>query len=57
MCIRDSVETVLINGMDDSDFLAKSPYGIGPVLQDIDYIVYGTTAVMSYLDDKGFGPS
>ena len=51
------VETVLINGMDDSDFLAKSPYGIGPVLQDIDYVVYGTTAVMSYLDDKGFGPS
>ena len=51
------VETIVISGMDDSEFLAKSPYGIGPVLQDIDYIVYGTYAVMSYLDDKGFGPS
>ena len=51
------VETVVINGMDDSEFLAKSPYGIGPVLQDIDFVIYGTYAVMSYLDDKGFGPS
>ena len=51
------METVVINGMDDSDFLAKSPYGIAPVLQDVDFIVYGTGAVMSYLDDKGFGPS
>ncbi len=51
------VETKIISGADDADFLAKSPYGIGPVLQDIDFIVYGTGAVMSYLDDKGFGPS
>ena len=47
----------MIPGMDDSEFLSKSPYGIGPVLQDIDFIVYGAGAVMSYLDDKGFGPS
>ena len=51
------VETVILSGTDDSDFLAKSPFGIAPVLQDIDFIVYGTGAVMSYLDDKGFGPS
>ncbi len=51
------VETVVISGMDDSEFLAKSPYGIGPVLQDNDFAVYGTVAVLSYLDDKGFGPS
>ncbi len=51
------VEAQVISGMDSDDFLAKSPYGVGPVLQDIDFIVYGTYAVMSYLDDKGFGPS
>lgn len=51
------IEAVVIPGMDDSEFLSKSPYGIGPVLQDIDFIVYGAGAVMSYLDDKGFGPS
>lgn len=51
------IESKVISGFDDSDFLAKSPYAIGPVLQDIDFVVYGTYAVMSYLDDKGFGPS
>lgn len=51
------VESKVISGLDDSNFLEKSPYGIGPVLQDVDFIVYGTSAVMSYLDDKGFGPS
>ncbi len=51
------IEAVVIGAMDDSKFLEKSPYGIGPVLQDIDFVVYGTGAVMSYLDDKGFGPS
>ena len=51
------VETKIIKGMDDSEFLSLSPYGIAPVLQDIDFVVYGTGAVMSYLDDKGFGPS
>lgn len=51
------VETVVMSGMDDNEFLAKSPFAIAPVLQDIDYVVYGTYAVMSYLDDKGFGPS
>ena len=51
------IEANVISGLDDSSFLEKSPYGIGPALQDIDFIVYGTYAVMSYLDDKGFGPS
>ncbi len=41
----------------DSDFLATSPLGVLPALRDIKYAVYGTLAVMSYLDDKGFGPS
>lgn len=34
-----------------------SPLGILPALEDIDYKLYGTLAIMSYLDDKGFGPS
>ena len=36
---------------------AISPFGSVPVLQDVDLVVYGTPAIMSYLDDKGFGPS
>ncbi len=51
------IDTEVITDFDSSDFRAISPFGVGPVLQDIDFIVYGTTAVMSYLDDKGFGPS
>ena len=51
------VDCEIITDLDSSDFRAVSPYGIGPVLHDIDYVVYGTAAVMSYLDDKGFGPS
>ena len=51
------VDVVVINDLNDSEFLANSPFGIGPVLHDIDFVVYGTGAVMSYLDDKGFGPS
>lgn len=51
------IEARVIDGMDDSDLLAKSPYGITPVLDDRGHVVYGTIAVLSYLDDKGFGPS
>lgn len=36
---------------------ALSPHGSFPVLQDVKFVVYGTAAIMSYLDDKGFGPS
>ncbi len=34
-----------------------SPFGTIPCLKDVDFVVYGARAVMSYLDDKGFGPS
>ena len=51
------VDCEVITDLDSSDFRAVSPFGVGPVLQDIDFVVYGTGAVMSYLDDKGFGPS
>lgn len=42
---------------DAADAAAISPHGSLPVLRDVDFVVYGTNAVMSYLDDKGFGPS
>jgi len=34
-----------------------SPFAILPVLKDVDFYVYGTEAILSYLDDKGFGNS
>lgn len=46
------------NGGADSEAIrALSPFGAVPVLKDQDFVVYGTQAIMSYLDDKGFGPS
>ena len=41
----------------DSEFRGVSPLGEVPALRDVKYTLYGTLAVMSYLDDKGFGPS
>ena len=35
----------------------NSPFGSIPVLKDVDFYIYGTEAIMSYLDDKGFGNS
>ena len=34
-----------------------SPLGIGPILKDRSATNYGVIACLSYLDDKGFGPS
>ena len=34
-----------------------SPLHSAPVLKDLDNVVYGPNAILSYLDDKGFGPS
>lgn len=34
-----------------------SPFGTTPCLKDVDFVVYGTATIMSYLNDKGFGPS
>jgi glutathione S-transferase len=34
-----------------------SPLHSAPVLKDLDNVVYGPNAIISYLDDKGFGPS
>ena len=49
------VEGRVIQGGDDVS--SMSPLGSAPVLKDLDNVVYGTGAIMSYLDDKGFGPS
>jgi glutathione S-transferase len=34
-----------------------SPFGTLPVLKDVDFYVYGIEAILSYIDDKGFGNS
>ena len=51
------VDPRVIASNTDPELLKMSPLGIAPVLIDVDYVVYGTLAVLSYLDDKGFGPS
>lgn len=49
------VEVHKINGGEDVSDM--SPLQSVPVLKDLDNIVYGPGAIISYLDDKGFGPS
>ncbi|MEC7886164.1 MAG: glutathione S-transferase family protein [Pseudomonadota bacterium] len=49
------IEAKTINSGDE--VINISPLAIGPVLQDQNNTVYGPYAIMSYLDDKGFGPS
>ena len=42
---------------DSSDVKSMSPLGVGPIIRHVDFVVVGQLAIMSYLDDKGFGPS
>jgi len=42
---------------DAAEAAAISPNGSYPVIRDVDFVVYGINAIMSFLDDKGFGPS
>ncbi|MES9853823.1 MAG: glutathione S-transferase family protein [Candidatus Thiodiazotropha sp. L084R] len=42
---------------DSQEFRSMSPFGTTPCLKDVDFILCGTTTIMSYLNDKGFGPS
>ncbi len=42
---------------DSPEVQSMSPLGVGPILRNVDNIVVGPIAIMSYLDDKGFGPS
>ncbi len=44
-------------GVHAQELQAMSPFGSVPCLRDHDFVVYGTAPIMSYLDDKGFGPS
>ncbi|MEC7832281.1 MAG: glutathione S-transferase family protein [Pseudomonadota bacterium] len=40
-----------------SEIRSMTPLGIGPVLKDRACTNYGIIACLSYIDDKGFGPS
>lgn len=40
-----------------AEIFKMSPFGTLPVLKDVDFYVYGIEAILSYLDDKGFGNS
>ncbi len=51
------VDVEVISDVDSSDFRAISPFGLAPVLHEFEMVVCGTGPVLSYLDDKGFGPS
>lgn len=42
---------------DSAEFRAMSPFGSVPCLKDVDFVLCGTLTIMSYLNDKGFGPS
>ena len=42
---------------DSSEVKSISPFGVGPVIKDVDHAVVGVYGILSYLDDKGFGPS
>jgi len=42
---------------DMAQIKSGSPFDMLPVLKDVDFYVYGTEAILSYLDDKGFGNS
>ena len=44
-------------GLDSPEIRELPPLGIAPILKDIDFVIYGTLSALSYLDDKGFGPS
>ena len=51
------VESKVIAGTDDPEFRECSPFGMGPALRDVKFVLAGIVSIMSYLDDKGFGPS
>ena len=42
---------------DSDEFRSMSPFGTVPCLKDVDFVLCGTLTIMSYLNDKGFGPS
>ena len=55
--IEAKVIDVDSEGLDSPEIRELSPLGIAPILKDIEFVIYGTLSALSYLDDKGFGPS
>lgn len=51
------VESIAVSDASTQEISSMSPFGTVPCLRDIDFTLCGTPAIMSYLDDKGFGPS
>lgn len=49
--------TTIMFDPSSAEVKSRSPLGLGPILCHRDFVVVGHVAVMSYMDDKGFGPS
>lgn len=51
------IESIAVSDTSTQEISSISPFGTIPALRDVDFTLCGTQAIMSYLDDKGFGPS
>lgn len=51
------IESIAVSESGNQEIITMSPFGTIPCLRDVDFTLCGTPAIMSYLDDKGFGPS
>lgn len=51
------IESIAVSDTGTQEINAMSPFGTIPCLRDVEFTLCGTPAIMSYLDDKGFGPS
>lgn len=47
----------ILETSENVEFNQHSPFAISPCLKDVDFVIYGTVSIMSFLDDKGFGNS
>jgi len=45
----------ILDTSENAVFNQHSPFGIAPCLKDLDFVIYGSSSIMSFLDDKGFG--
>lgn len=51
------IESIVVSENNTQEINKISPFRTSPCLRDVDFTLCGTQAIMSYLDDKGFGPS
>lgn len=51
------IDSIAVSDTATQEISSMSPFGTIPCLRDVDFTLCGTPAIMSYLDDKGFGPS